>query len=388
LENAATADDDPGSILDAEAARSAEAAGAVLLQRAPSFNGVRTLAYVLIVVATSLYLLERLEPVLRPLLIAALLCYLFLPLYNRLRRKMTAAPAFLLIAFGFTAGILLLTRMVYRDVVEIDANLPTYQRREAELESRFRELTKSFAPRFSRPAGEVEGAEPEDSLTTELSRRWVRGAASAFVSISLESVVIAFYMIFLLQSAARLPRRIAASFSTGRAGRIMEVVESINRAISEYLAVKVKASLLVAVPVGLLCWGFGITGAATWGVVTFFGNFLPYIGPLVSIVPPVALAFLEYDALWPPIVFSLLLLAINGVTSNVIEPAMTGKALNLSPLIVLIGLAFWSLLWGLVGMVLAVPLTVIFKIVLEHTPATRPIALLMSDQEQPPPATA
>mgnify|MGYP001141762298 CR=1 FL=1 len=376
MENEATAAAaDPGPILDAEAA------GAALLQRAPSFNGVRTLAYILIIVATSLYLLERLEPVLRPLLIAVLLCYLFLPSYNRLRRRMTAVPSFLLIAFGFTAGILLLARMVYHDVVEIDARLPIYQQREAELESRFRELTKSFAPRLQRPTGEAEEAAVESSLSSELSARFVRGAASAFVSISLESVVIAFYMIFLLQSAARLPRRVAASFSTGRAKGIMEVAESINRAISEYLAVKVKASLLVAVPVGLLCWGFGITGAATWGVVTFFGNFLPYVGPLISVVPPLALAFLEYDALWPPIVFSLLLLAINGVTANLIEPAMTGKALNLSPLIVLIGLAFWSLLWGLVGMVLAVPLTVIFKIVLEHTPATRPFALLMSDQE-------
>lgn len=381
MENEATArDDDLGSILDAGPSKPTEAAGAVLLQRAPSFNGVRTLAYILIVIATSLYLLEQLEPVLRPLLIAVLLCYLFLPLYNRLRRKMTAVPSFLLIAFGFTLGILLLTRMVYRDVVEIDARLPLYQQRQAELESRFRELTKSFAPRFQRPVSE-EGVEPEDSLTSELSRRLVRGAASAFVSISLESIVVAFYMIFLLQSASRLPRRIAASFSTGRAQGIMVVAESINRAISEYLAVKVKASLLVAVPVGLLCWGFGITGAATWGVVTFFGNFLPYIGPLISVGPPVALAFLEFDALGPPIAFTLLLLAINGFTANVIEPAMTGKALDLSPLIVLIGLAFWSLLWGLVGMVLAVPLTVIFKIILEHTPATRPIASLMSDQE-------
>jgi predicted PurR-regulated permease PerM len=83
----------------------------------------------------------------------------------------------------------------------------------------------------------------------------------------------------------------------------------------------------------------------------------------------------------PPIVFTLVLLSIHGVTANLIEPAMTGKALGLSPLIVLIGLAFWSLLWGFVGMVLAVPLTVIFKIILEHTPATRPLALMMSDDE-------
>ncbi|APW63598.1 AI-2E family transporter [Paludisphaera borealis] len=388
MENHATAaadpgaaDDDLGSILDAAAPKPGETAGAALLQRAPSLSGVRMLAFVLVIIATSLYLLERLEPVLRPLLIAVLLCYLFLPLYNRLRRKMWPVLSFLSIAIGFTLGILLLTRMVYRDVVEIDAKLPIYQQREAELESRFRELSNSFTSRFQRSNPDAKAVEPEDSLTSELSQRLVRGAASAFVSISLESVVIAFYMIFLLQSASRLPQRITASFSTGRAQGIMEVVESINHAISEYLAVKVKASLLVAVPIGLLCWGFGITGAATWAVITFFGNFLPYIGPLIAVVPPVTLAFLEFDSMWPPIVFTLILITINGVTSNVIEPAMTGKALGLSPLIVLIGLAFWSLLWGLVGMVLAVPLTVIFKIILEHTPATRPIARLISDEE-------
>ena len=211
------------------------------------------------------------------------------------------------------------------------------------------------------------------------SQRIVRGAASAFMTVFLESIVVAFYMIFLLQSASRLPERIRTSFSSERARGILQITQSINRAISEYLAVKVKASLLVGIPVGLACWAFGITGAVTWGVITFFGNFLPYLGALVAIVPPVVLAFVEFPTLGPPILFALILLLIHGITANLIEPTMTGKALGLSPLVVLLGLAFWSLLWGFVGMVLAVPLTVIFKIILEHTPATRPLALLMSE---------
>jgi predicted PurR-regulated permease PerM len=192
---------------------------------------------------------------------------------------------------------------------------------------------------------------------------------------------VAFYMIFLLQSASKLPQRIQASFASERARRILEVTGTINRAISDYLVVKVKASLLVAIPIALACWAFGITGAVTWGTITFFGNFLPYVGALVAIVPPVILAFLEFNSLWPPIIFTLVVVSIHGITANLIEPAMTGKALGLSPLVVLIGLAFWSLLWGFVGMVLAVPLTVIFKIILEHTPATRPLALMISDDE-------
>ena len=326
------------------------------------------------------HLLDRLQPVLRPLLVAILLCYLFLPLYNRIRRRVNAVLAFLVIAIGFSVGLQLVARMVYNDIVRINQNLPRYQERESEFEGRFRQLSQLVAPWFRSPVGEAEIAEG-DSLASEMSRRLVRGAASAFATIFFESIVIAFYMIFLLQSASKLPDRVASSFPSKRARDIMEVVEAINNSISEYLVVKVKASLLVAVPIGLVCWAFGVTGATSWGVLTFFGNFLPYIGPLVAAVPPIVLALLEFQTLWPPLIFIALVLTIHGVTSNLIEPAMTGKALGLSPLVVLIGLAFWSLLWGFVGMVLAVPLTVIFKIILEHTPATRPFANLMSERE-------
>ncbi|WP_165070995.1 AI-2E family transporter [Paludisphaera rhizosphaerae] len=379
----AAPDDTPPQAADDAAGALNEVAAGGLLERAPGAGEVRTLAYVLIVAATSLYLLERLEPVLRPLLIAVLLCYLFLPFYNRLRKRVQPVVAFIMIAGGFTIGVLALGRMVFHDVVTIDQNRPRYQARETELEQGFRKAAAGLTPAFARHRTSGDAASPDDSLSAELSDRLVRGAATAFVSIGLESIVVAFYMIFLLQSAAGLPDRIRSSFSSQRAGRIMKIVDSINLAVSEYLAVKVKASLLVAVPVGLLCLAFGVTGAATWGVLTFFGNFLPYIGPLVSILPPLAIALLEFSTIGPPLAFAAILLTIHGVTSNVIEPAMTGRALGLNPLVVLVGLAFWSLLWGFVGLVLAVPLTVIFKIILEHTPATRPFARLISEQDLP-----
>jgi len=350
------------------------------LERASETSGLWTLAAALIITATSLYLLDRLQPVLRPLLVAILLCYLFLPLYNRIRRRVNAALAFVVIAIGFTVGLQLLARMVYNDVVRINQNLPRYQERESEFEGRIRELSKWTSPWLRTPAGDEE-INDDVSLASEMSRRLVRGAASAFATIFFESIVIAFYMIFLLQSASKLPKRVESSFPSRRARDIMEVVGAINNSISEYLVVKVKASLLVAIPIGLTCWAFGVTGATTWGVLTFFGNFLPYIGPLVAAVPPIVLALLEFQTLWPPLIFIALVLTIHGVTANLIEPAMTGKAVGLSPLVVLVGLAFWSLMWGFVGMVLAVPLTVIFKIILEHTPATRPFARLMADSD-------
>src|SRR5262249_24093408 len=159
--------------------------------RAQSIGGVRTLAFALIIVATSLYLLERLEPVLRPLLIAILLCYLFFPVYTWLRQYMRPIFSFLFIALAITLGLPGLASMVYPDMVLIDSQLPRYIQREAELENHLRLLAKSFLPRLQRPKSGESVGEAGNTMTSELSQRIVRGAASAFMSVFLESIVVA-----------------------------------------------------------------------------------------------------------------------------------------------------------------------------------------------------
>src|SRR5262249_3663862 len=279
-------------------------AGKALFRGPQAVSGLPNLALVLVIRATGLYLLERLEPVLRPLLIAILLCYLFLPVYSRLRRYMRPIFTFLIIAVGITLGLQGLARLVYRDVVLIDANLPRYQQRMTQLEDHARAFSESILPKLKLSNPDELAPDSQDTLTRRLSQRVVQAATTAFLGVFLESIVVAFYMIFLLQSASRLPEKIRSSFPPVRAASILEVTRSINRAISDYLVVKVKASLLVAIPVALACWAFGITGAVTWGTITFFGNFLPYIGALVAIAPPVALAFLESTSLLAPAAFT------------------------------------------------------------------------------------
>ena len=192
-----------------------------LLNRAQSLVGMRTLAFGLVIVATSLYLLERLEPVLRPLLIAILLSYLFLPAYHRLRRHVRPILSFLIIAIGITLGLQFLARLVYRDVVLIDQNVPRYMTRERSWKTTCAALGADPAL-ASKVPGRRPAADPGDTLSDELSQRIVRGAASTFLSVFLELFVVAFYMIFLLQSASRLPERIQSSFSPERAKAILE----------------------------------------------------------------------------------------------------------------------------------------------------------------------
>src|SRR5262249_61202019 len=103
-----------------------------------------------------------------------------------------------------------------------------------------------------------------------------------------------------------------------------------------------------------------------WGVLVFLFNFIPYIGSFVAVSLPIILSFLQYaEEPWKPLLITLLLLLIQRVVDNYIEPRLTGRKLGLSPLIILLSLAFWGWLWGVVGMILAVPLTVIGTIILE-----------------------
>jgi predicted PurR-regulated permease PerM len=98
----------------------------------------------------------------------------------------------------------------------------------------------------------------------------------------------------------------------------------------------------------------------------------------VAVSLPILPSFLQYaEEPWKPLLIALLLLLIQRVVDNFIEPRLTGHKLGLSPLIVLLSLAFWGWLWGVVGMILAVPLTVIGKIILKNT---RPLARLMSNE--------
>jgi AI-2 transport protein TqsA len=202
-------------------------------------------------------------------------------------------------------------------------------------------------------------------------------AASSFLA---EAFVVAFYLIFLLMEAGRLPKRVREGFSTGQAERLLGVVESVNAGISSYLRAKTLASLITALPVVVVLAAFGVSFPVMWGVLAFVGNFIPYVGTLAALVFPVLLAFLELDTMWQPITVLILLLLSQFVINNLIEPRITAKAVDLSPLVVLISLSFWGLCWGLVGMVLAIPLTVVLKIVWQNMALTRPLARLMSEE--------
>jgi predicted PurR-regulated permease PerM len=275
----------------------------------------------------------------------------------------------LLILFGVSF-------LFYGNLIEFNKELPRLLQRGRDITAEVRQYINEHLPRV---AELIAGASQLEEQGVSRLQEAAAGVANVTAGLVLEALEIAFYLIFLLVEAGRFSERIHHSFAPDKAEHVLAVTQRINAAMASYLSVKVKASLILAVPIAIMLWVMGVKFAFLWGILFFFSNFIPYFGNIVMCVLAALFAFLQLDFGWRPIVVAVSLVGLRTLASDLIEPALTGKAVNLSPVVILISLSFWSLCWGIAGMLLAVPLTVMFKIVLENFELTRPLAKLMTE---------
>lgn len=337
----------------------------------------------LVAAATSWFLLKELEPLLRPLVLAVFLAYLIVPIHLRLRHRIGATVSAILIVGGTCLILWGVAIALYGGIVELNADLPRLTERLRRVVDEARAYGRAhLPPGLSGATEDLSRSEAEswDSLRASLRILVSNGAA-----ILTEASIVGIYLIFLLLELRRFPNRIRAGFEPARAETVLNAIARINAATISYLRAKTVASLAAGIPTALVLWAFGVRHPVLWGLLIFFGNFIPYIGSLVALVFPLLMAFLDLEPMWKPWMVTFLLIVIQVVVGYVIEPILAGKAVNLSPLVTLLCLAFWSLCWGLTGMLLAVPLTAMIKIIWENMAYTRPLAILMADADGNPP---
>lgn len=187
------------------------------------------------------------------------------------------------------------------------------------------------------------------------------------------------YVAFLLFEQESFDRKIDALFpEPGRAGEVRRVLADIEDRIARYLWIKTLVSLATA----LLSWAVlkpvGVNFAEFWALLVFFLNFIPTIGSIFAVLLPALLTLLQFGEAGPALVVLAGLGAIQFVLGNLLEPRFMGSSLNLSPMVMIVSLALWGSMWGVAGMFLCVPITVMVMIVCAEFHATRPLAVLLS----------
>ena len=335
-----------------------------------AYRTILLLAALVVVVAG----LRAAAEILLPLLVAVFLSILAAPPVLWLEsRKVPTALAVVVVILGVVTGLAAFGALLVTSVSDFREALPRYkvglQEHSEHLQSwlaRF-DLDLTFGSIF----GAVEPGSVIDVLGTTLS---------SILAAMMNTTLVVLLMVFILLEAAGFPRKLRASMRDPNAdlSRYARVTVEVQR----YLAVKTAMSLVTGLAVCALTWALGVDFPMLWGLTAFLFNYIPNVGSILAAVPALIITLVQLG-LGYTMAVGAGYLVINTVMGNIIEPQLMGNRLGLSPLVVFASLVLWGWIWGPVGMLLSVPLTVIVKIVLENNEETAWIAVLLG--ATPPP---
>jgi len=182
---------------------------------------------------------------------------------------------------------------------------------------------------------------------------------------------------FLLASRGKLATKLRLILPVGEAAEAGSVLKAMHREIAGYVKIKTMMSVINGLEIWLVLVAFGADFAAPQGILAFFLNYIPSVGSGMAALIRFALAFAQFGNLWKPLLIVVITVGLDSVSGNVIEPRLMGRGLDLSPLLILFALFFWTWMWGIPGTILAVPIAVMGKVVCDHVPGLRPIGVLM-----------
>ncbi len=184
-------------------------------------------------------------------------------------------------------------------------------------------------------------------------------------------------MIFMLLEAASFPVKMQAAIGTGRFD--LDNLRQFVRQVQHYLGIKTVTSLVTGVLAGTWTGILGLEFAVVWGLLAFLLNYIPTIGSIVAAIPAVMLALVQ-GGVGYSVAVAIGYVVINTSIGNFAEPMLLGRTLGLSTLVVFLSLVFWGWMWGSIGMLLSVPLTMILKIMFENTDDLQWIAVMLDSR--------
>lgn len=224
----------------------------------------------------------------------------------------------------------------------------------------------------------IETSVRENIINIDMSRLAFTafGGARSFLS---TFFLICLYVIFMMAERQAISRKILLAAPTESFGRDLgETLTAISGSLQKYLGVKTFISALTGLFSYVVFRYLGLEFAETWGVLTFALNFIPAIGSVVAVIFPALVSLVQFDSITPFLIIVFGCGTVQFMVGNFLDPALMGRSLNLSALMVILAFMFWTAIWGILGGFLSVPLTVCLLIIFSQIPVTRPIAILMS----------
>ena len=193
--------------------------------------------------------------------------------------------------------------------------------------------------------------------------------------------MIIIYVLFIFLEEVNFHKKLLLAFSTkNKQDKISTVIDEIEASVTNYLGLKTLVSLSTGFLSYLVLLFIGIDAPTFWAFLITLLNYIPTIGSLIATVFPATYCLLQFGELYPFVLVLILVGLIQIIIGNILEPRLMGNSLNISSLATLITLSIWGSIWGITGMFLSVPISVILIIILSQFPSTRPVAIMLSDK--------
>ena len=345
--------------------------GTMSVTDSKAFRGVEvsTLSHIAILLLISILAIVHLKAIIQPLVVATLLFFLIRPPAQWLEDRYGHPLA----AYGIlTTGVVLLFffvgNILYQSLQDFSTEAEVLQDKFTEKISWFSDLSVyGYSIDTSALTGLIT-VERINTITTDFV-----GTLAGFTG---SAITVFIFLIFIIVEAETLPRRLEAAYPE-EMDRFSSIVENAGAGINTYVITKATVAFGQAVIVAIILSYMGIPGWFMWASITFLLDFVPYVGAPLSFIPPTIISFILFE----PMTALLILGALFGnqvAWGQFVEPQLAGQRLDMSPIVLLILVAFWGWAWGIMGLILGIPLAVIMKLALESDPRTRPIAMLLS----------
>ena len=193
--------------------------------------------------------------------------------------------------------------------------------------------------------------------------------------------LIIIYALFIFLEETNFSKKLKVVFNKNEQyNEVSEILDKVEESITDYIGLKTLLSIITGVLSYIALLLIGIDSPAFWAFLIFMLNYIPTIGSLIATVFPAMFCLLQFGELTPCIMVLIFVGAIQVVVGNLLEPKMMGNSLNVSSFVTIFALSFWGTLWGITGMILSIPITVIMVIIFSHFPKTKGIAIMLSDK--------
>jgi len=317
------------------------------------------------------------RPILVPLATAMTLAYVLSPAVHLLERKIPRTLA-VLIVLGFSVGVLGLLGFVLIDQgTKLASEAPGYWQN-------LKTMIGDPNVWITRLPTQLQALLPETDIWSQLefidfsaiSATLFSGVGSVLSFLGW-GMLVAFLTLFLILEMPHMQNQIIHAMGRENEAAMSATMADIDRQLRTFLAVKVatSAALGVVATIGLLL--MNVPFAYVWGPLVGLLNIIPYIGSVISAIPPIVMVMIQTQSFLPGVWVAAFILLLQQLEGNVITPKLMGSKVQLNVVAVILSTIVWGWLWGAVGVLLAIPIAAAIKIVCERIEPLRPIAVMM-----------